>query len=99
LDEHIKRLIKKLSLALRKAFSDSTEISDIVQEIKEKGYNVFLLLEAKIGLSQKDINEYSLEKDLMDEKAEEKKDVLGKNISPEDRDFLRSIKIKIDEEL
>jgi len=98
LDEQIKRLIKKLSLALSKALSNSTEINHIVKEIKNRGYNIFLLLEAKIGLSQKGSKDYSLKENFIDEKTEDKKDILGKNISPEDREFLRSIKIKIDEE-
>lgn len=98
MDEHIKKLIKKLSVALSNAFSNSAEIKEIIQQIKDRDYNIFLLLEAKIGLSQKDAKDYSIEGDFIDKGVEDKKDILGKNISPEDRDFLRSIKIKINEE-
>ena len=94
MDEDIKRLIKKLSLAMSNALSNSEEIKEIVQQIKKKGYNIFLFLEANIGLNKREPKDYSLKESSRKEVPGE--DILEDKMSPKDREFLRSIKIKID---
>jgi predicted DNA-binding protein YlxM (UPF0122 family) len=96
LEKDIKKLVEKLSVSLSEALSNSTEIKEIVQQIKKKGYNILLFLEAKIALSKKTAQESSLKEEL-EQGIDQKETIsLDSKISPEDKEFLRSIKIKID---
>src|ERR1044072_6903544 len=49
LDDHLKHLIKELGAAINDALSDSKGINDAIQNVKDAGYDVFLVLEATIG--------------------------------------------------
>jgi hypothetical protein len=95
LEKDIKKLVEKLSVSLSEALSNSTEIKEIVQQIKKKGYNILLFLEAKIALSKKVAQETPLKEELEQGIDQEKTTSLDSKISPEDKEFLRSIKIKI----
>jgi hypothetical protein len=97
LEKDIKNLIEKLSLSLSEALSNSAEIREIVKQIKKKGYNLLLFLEAKIALSKKAAPDSSSEEKLEQEIDGERTISLESKISPEDREFLRSIKIKIND--
>jgi outer membrane protein assembly factor BamA len=94
-EKDIKKLIEKLSLSLSEALSNSAEIREIVQQIKKRGYNLLLFLEAKIALSKKADTDSSFEEKVEQEIDAESTISLESKISPEDREFLRSIKIKI----
>ncbi len=96
MEKDIKKLVEKLSVSLSKALSNSTEIKEIVQQIKKKGYNILLFLEARIALSKKSDQESSLKEKLEQGIDQEETISLESKISPEDKEFLRSIRIKID---
>jgi hypothetical protein len=46
--------MKELGEAVNKSLSDSEHISEVVARIKEDGYDIFLVLEATIGVNRKD---------------------------------------------
>ena len=48
----VKQLIQQLGEAIRESVSDSESISGVVQEIREQGFDVLLMLEATIGLNE-----------------------------------------------
>lgn len=52
--QQVKDLIQKLGEAIHESVSDSDQISSVVREIREQGFDVVLMLEATIGLSEVD---------------------------------------------
>lgn len=53
LDDNLKRLMKDLGAAINDALSDSEEISEAIQNVRDSGYDVFLVLEATIGFNRR----------------------------------------------
>jgi hypothetical protein len=92
-DPQLKQLMKELGDAINESLSDSEQISEVVSRIKEGGYDIFLVLEATIGVSKQG------------EKTPDKTSLvttLSTNpefkVSDQDLKFLKSLRIKIDEE-
>ena len=91
MDPQLKQLMKELGEAINESLSDSEHISEVVARIKEGGYDIFLVLEATIGVSKQG-------------SPAEKSSVissLGANaelkINDQDLKFLKSLRIKIEE--
>jgi hypothetical protein len=51
-DQQLKELMKELGQAINESLSDSDQIAEVVSRIKEDGYDIFLVLEATIGVSK-----------------------------------------------
>jgi len=51
-DQQLKQLMKELGEAINESLADSEPIADVVSRIKEGGYDIFLVLEATIGVSK-----------------------------------------------
>ena len=92
-DPQLKQLMKELGDAINESLSDSEQISEVVSRIKEGGYDIFLVLEATIGVSKQG------------EKSPDKTSLvttLSTNpefkINDQDLKFLKSLRIKIDED-
>ena len=92
MDQQLKQLMKELGDAINESLSDSEQISEVVSRIKEGGYDIFLVLEATIGVSKQG------------EKSSDKTSLVTTLSNPEfkvnDQDvkFLKSLRIKIEEE-
>jgi hypothetical protein len=52
LNQQVKDLIQKLGEAIHESVSESDQISCVVREIREQGFDVLLMLEATIGLNE-----------------------------------------------
>jgi hypothetical protein len=92
-DPQLKQLMKELGDAINESLSDSEQISEVVSRIKEGGYDIFLVLEATIGVSKqgdKTPDKTSLVT-TMSSNPELK-------VSDQDLKFLKSLRIKIDED-
>jgi hypothetical protein len=92
-DQQLKQLMKELGEAINESLSDSEQIAEVVSRIKEGGYDIFLVLEATIGVSKQG------------EKSSDKTSLvttLSTNpefkINDQDLKFLKSLRIKIEEE-
>jgi hypothetical protein len=48
----LKRLIKELGDAINRSLSESDEIARVIANIKEEGYDIFLVLEATVGFNR-----------------------------------------------
>ncbi len=84
----IKELIQQLGEAIHESVSESEQISGVVREIREEGFDVLLMLEATIGL-----NEVSGDETEVDEDAEP-----GQTFTRNDVSFLKSLRISLPEE-
>ncbi len=92
MDPQLKQLMKELGEAINESLADSEQIAEVVARIKEGGYDIFLVLEATIGVSKQG------------EKSDKTSLVTTLSTNPEfkvsdqDLKFLKSLRIKIDEE-
>ncbi len=91
MDQQLKQLMKELGEAINESLADSEQIADVVAKIKKGGYDIFLVLEATIGVSKP--GESSDNTSLVT--------TLTSNpelkISEQDLKFLKSLRIKIEE--
>jgi hypothetical protein len=91
LDDNLKELMKELGAAINDALSESVPISDAIQNVRNAGYDVFLVLEATIGFNRRapaEISEAAVE--TQGEDAELK-------VTSQDLKFLRSLKISVED--
>jgi len=88
-DIEIKRLMKHLGESINETLAESPKINERIQEIRDAGYEVFLVIEAKIGFSRygKGENETG---------APGLSEPVRLRITQEDAKFLRSLKISTD---
>jgi hypothetical protein len=91
LDENLERLIRELGEAINNAINESEEIHEAMERIRASGADVMLILEATIAFKEKPVaeeerpkfREISIEQRLAE-------------VSHEDRQFLKSLNIKFD---
>jgi hypothetical protein len=83
LDEELKKHRKKLEKAINRVLTEAPEIRAAIQDIREEGYETFLIVEATIGFNRQDEN--GLE-DILTEDSD-------LELSTNDHKFLRSLKI------
>ena len=93
MDPQLKQLMKELGDAINESLSDSEQISEVVSRIKEGGYDIFLVLEATIGVSKQG------------EKSQDKTSLVSTmstnpefRMNDQDMKFLKSLRIKIEED-
>ena len=90
IDDKLKILIKELGDAINGALSQSVEINDAIQNVKNAGYDVVLALEATIGFNKKPEKE---PEPVAPEPAPD-----GKlKVTSQDLKFLQSLKISIED--
>jgi hypothetical protein len=87
-DAEIKRLMKYLGESINETLSESPRINERIQEIRDAGYEVFLVIEAKIGFSRKG---------KADTDALASDEPVRLRITQDDAKFLKSLKISVDE--
>jgi len=94
--------MQELGNAINDSLSDSDRIAEAIGEIKQAGYDVFLVLEATIGFNKRDDDDED-EEDTAEPQARPEKRVFestGKiKFTAQDHRFLRALKIAVDEDL
>jgi hypothetical protein len=91
-DQQLKQLMKELGEAINESLADSDSIAEVVSKIKDGGYDIFLVLEATIGISKPG------------EPGSEKTTLVTSpsnfefKVSDQDLKFLKSLRIKVEEE-
>jgi hypothetical protein len=93
LDDNLKQLMKELGAAINDALSDSEDISEAIQNVRNAGYDVFLVLEATIGFNKRSKNELGEEVTSGGLKSGEMK----LKVTAQDLKFLRSLKISVED--
>src|SRR6516165_9087121 len=53
-DDQLKKLVKELGEAINQAVADSDRVSDVMARIRASGNDIFLVLEATVGFSNRD---------------------------------------------
>jgi len=93
LDDNLKHLMKELGAAINDALSESEEIGEAIQNVRNAGYDVFLVLEATIGFNRRSKSEGGEEPT---GHALKKADMKLK-VTAQDLKFLRSLKISVED--
>jgi len=86
----IKRLMKHLGESINETLADAPKINERIQEIRDAGYEVFLVIEAKIGFSRMGKGEGEVT-------SRDSGEPVRLSITSEDAKFLKTLKISIDE--
>ena len=87
INDDAKDLVQRLGDAINGAVERSTEVADAIQELREAGYDVELVLKLEIGLRERG----------EDEEETQEEDAATLELTDEDRRTLRSMKIRFDE--
>ncbi len=91
LNQQVKELIQKLGEAIHESVSESDQISGVVREIREQGFDVLLMLEATIGLNE-------VAEDAEEVDAESAEATADGPFTHNDLNFLRSLRITTEEQ-
>ncbi|MFQ5737545.1 MAG: hypothetical protein ACE5JX_00895 [Acidobacteriota bacterium] len=89
LDEELNERRKQLEAAINQTLSSSPQIAAAVGRIREKGYDVFLLIEAMIGLTQSDASNPQSR-----HSSKRITPTVRLQLTSHDKVFLKSLKIK-----
>ena len=92
-DQQLKQLMKELGEAINESLADSDQIAEVVTRIKEGGYDIFLVLEATIGVSRP--GEKSSDKTSLVTTLTSNPEL---KVSDQDLKFLKSLRIKIEDD-
>jgi len=87
-NDELKALVEELGAAINASLADAPRINEVIEKIRDTGNDIFLILEATICLENK-AGERIFEQKLGEGGA--------LDISSEDRKFLKSLKIKVDD--
>ena len=92
LDDNLKQLMKELGEAINGALSESDDISEAIQNVRNAGYDVFLVLEATIAFNRRkgDGSEEATANGL-------KSGEMKLKVTAQDLKFLRSLKISVED--
>ena len=95
LDENFKRLVKELGDAINESLSESDRIADVMTRIRNAGYDLFLVLEVTIGFNKRgEVNLVHRQKLNAEGRANPEF-----HLTSQDTQFLRALKIVVDEDL
>ncbi len=93
MEDRLKSLMHDLGNAINDSLSDSDRIAEAIGEIRQAGFDVFLVLEATIGFNRR---EDKSQAPVPDETA---KVSAGKmRFTTQDHRFLKALKIAVEEE-
>lgn len=84
----MRELVELLGKTIQESLTDSEEIANVVQEIKQEGYDVTLMIEASIGLNE-------LQADDDSEDGDDDEQEVG-SFTQNDLHFLRSLRISVE---
>ncbi len=92
MDENLEKLIRELGECINNAINESEEIHEAMERIRATGNDVLLVLEATIAFKDKPASDEQEKTGFRDIPVEQRL----AEISQEDRQFLRSLNIKFD---
>ena len=97
LDDHLKQLIRDLGVAINDALSDSSDVGDAIETVREAGYEVFLVLEATIGVHRRGGDAPGKNPGHRRGRGQGRGDEMQLRVSDQDLKFLKSLRIRVDD--
>ena len=93
MDEKLKQMMQHLGAAINDSLSESEAIAEAISEIRQAGYDVFLVLEATIGFNRR-----RSEEETQGGEQPAARSITGKiRLTSQDQEFLKSMKISVEE--
>jgi hypothetical protein len=86
--------MKELGEAINETLANSDQIAEVISRIKAEGYDVFLVLEATVGYSQTGNESAAADPD---EHSTLQLSTPELKVTPNDRRFLKSLRIAVDD--
>lgn len=86
MDQKLERLMKQLGEAINDSISDSEHIAEVISRIRSEGYDIFVVLEATVGFNKREADSSFAESPREPEL----------HISPQDANFLKSLRISVE---
>ena len=93
LDDRIRQLLKELGDAINESISGSEDVNDRIQRIRDEGYNLYVVLDATIGLNREDESSETGEEQANPPLVPGRREDVQFRIDITDLGFLRSIGI------
>jgi hypothetical protein len=53
LSDHLREMLKELGQAINESISGSGRVHDSIQRIRDEGYNLYMVLDAKVGVNRR----------------------------------------------
>src|SRR5688572_28468785 len=53
LNDHLREMLKELGQAINESISGSGKVHDSIQRIRDEGYNLYMVLDAKVGVNRR----------------------------------------------
>jgi hypothetical protein len=54
LSDHLRAMLKELGQAINESISGSGRVHDSIQRIRDEGYNLYMVLDAKVGVNKRE---------------------------------------------
>jgi hypothetical protein len=54
LNDHLREMLKELGQAINESISGSDRVHDSIQKIRDEGYNLYMVLDAKVGVNRRE---------------------------------------------
>jgi hypothetical protein len=54
LSDHLREMLKELGQAINESISGSGRVHESIQRIREEGYNLYMVLDAKVGVNKRE---------------------------------------------
>jgi hypothetical protein len=54
LSDHLREMLKELGQAINESISGSGRVHDSIQRIRDEGYNLYMVLDAKVGVNRRE---------------------------------------------
>ena len=54
LSDHLREMLKELGQAINESISGSGRVHDSIQRIRDEGYNLYMVLDAKVGVKKRE---------------------------------------------
>ena len=70
LSDHLREMLKELGQAINESISGSGRVHDSIQRIRDEGYNLYMVLDAKVGVNRRESRSPRASRRALDEGSE-----------------------------
>jgi len=94
LSDHLREMLKELGQAINESISGSGRVHESIQRIRDEGYNLYMVLDAKVGVNRREgRSSRSRSSGARGEKERPSEERAAFRINVKDLRFLRSLGI------